>query len=132
MVSDGIVMVVLFQIIIVYLLLLTITFAVPKLQPLLYASLFFFVFFIVLTTVLFPFSQTLLTLFNTLPNPFVSLLIGSAVLYVIAEITASHIAEAGYASLAEIAHFSMKIAILFLWMDEVKKVVELLSAFITT
>lgn len=132
MVGDGIVMTILFQVIIVYLLLLLITFAVPKLQPLLYAALFFFMFFIVLTTVVFPFSQTFIKLFDVLPNPYTSLLIGSAIFYVFAEIMASHIAEAGYASLAEIAHFSVKIAILFLWMDEIKKVVELLAALITT
>lgn len=122
----------LFQVIIVYLLLLTMTFAVPKLQPLLYAALFFLTIFILFSTVLIPFSQTFLQLFDVLPNPFASLLIGSAVLYVTAEMIATHMKEAGYASLAEIAHVSVKIAILFLWMNEITKIIQLLSALIPT
>lgn len=132
MVGDGIVMTIIFQIIIVYLLLLTMTFAVPKLQPLLYAVFFFCTFFIVFTTVIIPFSKNLSKLFDVLPNPFVTLLIGSAMLYAMSELIASHIAEAGYESLAKISHISVKIAILFLWMNEIKKVIELLSALITT
>lgn len=132
MVGYGVVMTTLFQVIIVYLLLLTITFAVPKLKPLLYASLFFFVFLNVFSTVIRPFSQVFLQLFDVLPNPFTSLLIGSAILYVTAEIIATHIREAGYGSLAEIAHISVKIAILFLWMDEITKIIQLLSALIPT
>lgn len=132
MVGDGIVMTILFQITIVYLLLLTMTFAVPKLKPLLYTVFFFVTFFIVFTTVIFPFSRTLLTLFEILPNPFASLIIGSAILYTVSELFTTHIAESGYESLAAIAHLSVKIAILLLWMNEIQSVIELLSSLITT
>lgn len=132
MVSDGIVMTTLFQIVIVYLLLLLITFAVPKLQPLLYTALFFLVFFIVFTTVILPFSKSFLALFDALSNPFASLLLGSAIIYMISEVITGHISDAGYPSLAELAHFSMKITILMLWMNEIKEVIALLSTLITT
>lgn len=132
MVSDGIVMTTLFQIVIVYLLLLLITFAVPKLQPLLYTALFFLVFFIVFTTVILPFSKSFLALFDAFSNPFASLLLGSAIIYMISEVITGHISDAGYPSLAELAHFSMKITILMLWMNEIKEVIALLSTLITT
>lgn len=123
-------MVTLFQVIIVFLLLLLTTFAVPKLHPLLYTSMFFLLFFIILTTVIFPFVQTFSALFEAFPNPFVALLIGSAMLFFISETIADHIAEAGYASLAKVGHFAVKITIILLWMDEISIIIEQLSVFI--
>ena len=118
----------LLQIIAVYLLLLVIAFAVPKLQPLLYTSIFFMV---VLITVVFPFGRSYVQLFEVLPNPFVKLLIGSAILFFISELIAGHIEEAGYASLAKLSHFAVKITILLLWIDQTAELIEALSALIT-
>lgn len=132
MVSDGAVMTTLFQIVIVFLLLLLMTFAVPKLQPLLYTALFFFVFFVVFITVIRPFSERILELFNALSNPYASLLLGSAMVYMISEIITEHISDAGYPGLAEVAHFAMKITILMLWMNEIEKVIAILATLITT
>lgn len=130
MVSDVSVMTTLFQVIIVFLLLLITTFAVPKLHPLLYTTMFFILLFIVLTTVIFPFVSTFVTLFEAFPNPFVSLLIGSAILFFVSEIIADHLAEAGYESLAKVGHFAVKITILLLWMEEISAIIEQLSVFI--
>lgn len=130
MVSDVTVMTALFQVVIVFLLLLLTTFAVPKLQPLLYTTMFFLLLFIILTTVVFPFVGTFLTLFEVFPNPFVALLIGSAVLFFVSEIITDHIAEAGYESLAKVGHFAVKITILLLWMGEIGIIFEQLSVFI--
>ncbi|AOV07824.1 hypothetical protein [Sporosarcina ureilytica] len=124
-------MLTLFQVIVVFLLLLTISFVVPKLQPLLYTAVFFLVLTIILTTVVFPFGRTFLQQFEALPNPYVSLLIGSAILFFISELISSHIADAGYASLAKISHFSVKITILLLWMNQVAEVIDILSALIS-
>lgn len=121
----------LLQIIAVYLLLLIIAFAVPKLQPLLYTSTFFMVLFYLLITVIFPFGRTYVQLFEVLPNPFVKLLIGSAILFFISELIAGHIEEAGYASLAKLSHFAVKITILLLWIDQTAELIEALSALIT-
>lgn len=124
-------MVTLFQIIVVFLLLLTTAFAVPKLHPLLYTAIFFLLFFIMLTTVIFPFVRKFLALFEAFPNPFLTLLIGSAILYSISTFITHHIAEAGYASLAKMGHFAVKITILLLWMNEIQTIIEQLSALIT-
>lgn len=124
-------MVTLFQIIVVFLLLLTVSYAAPKLQPLLYTAVFFLVLTIILTTVVYPFGRTFLQLFEALPNPFVSLIIGSAILFFISELISSHIADAGYASLAKISHFAVKITILLLWMNQTAEVIDILSALIT-
>ncbi|MDS9471098.1 hypothetical protein [Sporosarcina pasteurii] len=124
-------MVTLFQVIVVFLLLLTISFVVPKLQPLLYTAVFFLVLTIILTTVVFPFGRTLLQQFEALPNPYVSLLVGSAILFYLSELISSHIADAGYASLAKISHFAVKITILLLWMNQAAEVIDILSALIT-
>lgn len=123
-------MITLFQIIIAFLLLLIISFAVPKLHPLLYTSIFFIILFIILTTIVFPFVTTFITLFEAFPNPFLSLLIGSAILLYMSTFITDHIAEAGYDSLAKLGHFSVKITILLLWMNEIKAMLEILSTFI--
>ena len=57
-------------------------------------------------------------LFEALPDPFAKLLIGSAILFYVSELIAKHIEEAGYGSLAAMAHFAVKIAILTLWINQ--------------
>ena len=57
MVVDVSLMLTLIQLIVVFLILLLISFAVPKLQPLLYASIFFYFLFHLLTTIVFPFGK---------------------------------------------------------------------------
>jgi hypothetical protein len=129
-VVDVSLMLTLVQSIVVFLLLLLISFTVPKLQPLLYASIFFYFLFQLLNTIVFPFGHYFVALFEPLPDPFAKLLIGSAILFLLSELIAKHIAEAGYGSLAAIAHFAVKIAILTLWMEQTSTLIDLLSKLI--
>ncbi|CAM3123680.1 hypothetical protein FITA111629_04990 [Filibacter tadaridae] len=124
-------MLTLLQTIVVFLILLLISFTVPKLQPLLYTAIFLLFFFYLLMTVIFPFSIQYVELFEPLPDPFARLLIGSAILYFISDIISKHIAEAGYGSLATISHFAVKITILTLWIQQTTELVEILSTLIT-
>ena len=124
-------MLTLIQLIVVFLILLLISFTVPKLQPLLYTSIFFYFLFHLLITIVFPFGKYFVALFDPLPDPFTKLLIGSAILFYVSELIAKHIEEAGYGSLAAIAHFAVKIAILTLWMQQTSTLIELLSRLIT-
>lgn len=127
--DDGL-MFTLLQIIVVFLLLLVIGFAVPKLQPLFYTTLFLMFFLYVLSTVVFPFSKAFLRLFEPLPDPFAKLLIGSAILFFISELIAEHIEEAGYRSFASMSRLVVKITILLLWMDQITQLVDILSSLI--
>ncbi|MFJ7933759.1 hypothetical protein [Sporosarcina sp. NPDC096371] len=124
-------MFILIQTIVVFLILLLIAFAVPKLQPLLYTSLFLFFLFYVLSTIVFPFGKKIANIFEALPDPFAKLLIGSAILFYVSELIAKHIEEAGYGSLAVLMHFAVKIAILTLWITQTTKLIEILSTLIT-
>lgn len=123
-------MLTLLQVIVVFLLLLLVSFAVPKLQPLLYTSVFFIVFLYLLTAVVFPFGKMYVGLFEALPGPFTKLLIGSAILFFISEIIAGHIEEAGYGSLAKLSHFAIKVVILTLWVDQTTELIDILSSLI--
>lgn len=129
-VDDGL-MFILIQTIVVFLILLLISFAVPKLQPLLYLSIFLFYLFYLLSTIVFPFGITFSNIFAVLPDPFAKLLIGSAILFFVSEVIAKHIAEAGYGSLAAMTHFAVKIAILSLWIKQTTTLIEILSTLIT-
>ncbi len=131
MVVDDNLMFILLQIVVVFLILLILSFTVPKLQPLLYVSIFFFFLYYLLSTIVFPFGKTFAKLFESLPDPFAQLLIGSAILFYVSELIAKHIAEAGYGSLAAMAHFAVKIAILSLWLQQTTVLIEILSALIT-
>jgi len=124
-------MLTLFQVFVVFLLLLLIAFAVPQMQPLLYTSIFIIVLLQFLTSVVFPFGRAYVTLFEPLPDPFAKLLIGSAILFFISEIISRHIEEAGYASLAMISHFGVKIAILMLWLNQTAALIDILSSLIS-
>jgi hypothetical protein len=124
-------MLTLIQLIVVFLILLLISFTVPKLQPLMYTSIFFYFLFHLLITIVFPFGKYFVALFEPLPDPFAKLLIGSAILFYVSELIAKHIEEAGYGSLAAVAHFAVKIAILTLWMQQTSVLIELLSKLIT-
>jgi len=123
-------MFILIQIFVVFLLLLLTAFAVPKLQPLLYTSLFLIVFLHLLTAVIIPFVKNYAQLFSVIPNSFATLLIGSAILFYISEIITEHIKEAGFGSLASLTHFAIKISILTLWIHETSHTIEILSALI--
>jgi len=124
-------MLTLFQVFVVFLLLLLIAFAVPQMQPLLYTSIFIIILLQFLTTVVFPFGKAYVTLFDSIPDPFAKLLIGSAILFFISEIISRHIEEAGYASLAMISHFGVKIAILMLWLNQTAALIDILSSLIS-
>lgn len=131
MVVDVSLMFILIQSIVVFLILLVISFAVPKLQPLLYTSIFFFYLLYLLSTIIFPFGKKFAKIFEALPDPFAKLLIGSAILFFVSEIIAKHMEEAGYGSLATLTHFSVKVAILSLWITQTTTLIEILSALIT-
>jgi len=124
-------MFILIQTIAVFLILLVISFAVPTLKPLLYVSIFLIYLLYLLSTVIFPFGKTLAAIFEALPDPFAKLLIGSAILFYVSELIAKHMAEAGYGSLAALTHFIVKIAILTLWINQITRLIEILSALIT-
>ncbi|MEK5070457.1 hypothetical protein [Sporosarcina sp. FSL K6-1508] len=124
-------MLTLVQSIVVFLILLLISFTVPKLQPLLYTSIFFYFLLHLLSTIVLPFGKYFVALFEPLPDPFPKLLIGSAILFYVSELIAKHIEEAGYGSLASVTHFTVKIAILTLWMQHTSTLIELLTALIT-
>lgn len=131
MVVDVGLMLTLIQIVVVFLILLITSFAVPKLQPLLYMSIFFFLLFHLLSTIVFPFGKMFVKLFGALPEPFAKLLIGSAILFYVSELIAKHIEEAGYGSLAAMSHFAVKIAILTLWIQQTTVLIDILSTLIT-
>lgn len=131
MVNNVSLMIILIQSIVVFLLLLVITFAVPKLQPLLYTTIFFFYLLYVLSTTIFPFGRKLVKVFEALPDPFGKLLIGSAILFFVSELITKHMDEAGYGSLASLTHFTVKIAILTLWITQTTTLIEILSTLIT-
>ena len=132
MAVDGSLMFTLFQIIVVFLDFLTyLHLQCPNCNH--YCtrrfSLSFFLY--LLTTVVFPFGRTYVNLFDSLPEPFAKLLIGSAILFYVSELISQHIEEAGYASLASMSHFAVKIAILTLWIDQTAELIDVLSSLIT-
>lgn len=123
-------MIILFQVLLIYLVLLTTSFAVPNLQPLLYTVMFLLLLFILFKVVLLPFTTTFLTVFEAFPNPFMTLLVGSVLLFYMSSIITDHIAESGYASLAKIGHFAVKVSILLVWLHEIGEMMTFLSTFI--
>ncbi|MFS0575154.1 hypothetical protein AB1K83_05945 [Sporosarcina sp. 179-K 3D1 HS] len=131
MVDDVGLMAILFQVIVVFLILLLLSFAVPKLHPLLYTVIFFFFLFQVLLFIIIPFGKTYVQLFQPLPDPFAKLLIGSAILFFLSQLIANHIEEAGYRSLAALSHFVIKIAILSLWIPQTTTLIEILTSLIS-
>lgn len=70
-------------------------------------------------------------LFDAVPDPFVKLLIGSAILFYVSELISQHFIEAGYSSIASMSHFAVKIAILTLWIDQTTALINALSTLIT-
>lgn len=131
MAIDGIVVGSIAQILIVYLLLLLLAFAVPKLQPIFYALLFFYTLAQVIVLVVKPFTDRFLHIFSAVPDPFAKLLIGSAIFYYIGEVIALQIQQAGYEALAEISRLCVKITILSIWLSQIAEVLKLITSFIT-
>lgn len=126
----GNVMALLFQLLAVFLLLLIIRFAVPQLHPILYSAIYLFVFAYVTLTVLVPFIKKLSELFQDIPQPYGRLLLVSALLFFISEAITHHLSESGYTSLANLALFVMKIAILTLWLPELMNLIQTLTTLI--
>lgn len=122
-------MVVLFQLFVVYVVLLLLSFAVPSLHPILYTTLFFMVAVYVLYTVFVPFARTLLTLVEKLPAP-TTLLVVSAGMYYMAELLALQMKDEGYTAIAQLFQTIMKIVILTLWLPSVSQVIETIYALI--
>ncbi|MCM3637437.1 hypothetical protein M3152_06855 [Sporosarcina luteola] len=126
----GILMVTLFQLVVIYLLLLIVSFASKSLQPIIYAAIFFFFLSYVGITIIIPFGKTFMDLFEPLPGSYAKLLIGSVFLFYFSEMIVKHVAEAGYESIAEIATLAIKIAILSLWLPQLSMLLTTLSKFI--
>ncbi|WP_262173322.1 SpoIIIAC/SpoIIIAD family protein [Saccharococcus sp. Marseille-Q5394] len=126
----GILMVTLFQLVVIYLLLLIVSFASKSLQPIIYAAIFFFFLSYVGITIIIPFGKTFMDLFEPLPGSYAKLLIGSVFLFYFSEMIVKHVAEAGYESIAEIATLAIKIAILSLWLPQLSMLLNTLSKFI--
>lgn len=131
MALSGNVMGLLFQLLAVFLLLLLIRFAVPQLHPILYSALFLFVLAYVMMTVLIPFIKKLSDIFHGVPEPYGRLLLISAFLFFISESITQHLSESGYPSLANLAQFVVKIAILSFWLPELVNLIQTLTALIT-
>lgn len=123
-------MVTLFQLIVIYLLLLTVSFVTKSLQPIIYAAIFFIFLSYIGVTVIVPFGKTFLELFDPMPGPYAKLLIGSVLLFYFSEIIVKHVSDAGYDSIAKVAHFAIKIVILSLWLPQLSALIESLSKFI--
>lgn len=113
-------MAVLFQLFAVYLLLLLLTFAVPQLQPVLYAALLLLTAVYVLFTVLVPFAKSLLALMGKMP-PEATLLIASAGLYYMAELFQQLMKEQGFDAFGNLFMTVMKIVILTLWLPSISR-----------
>ncbi|GEN84213.1 hypothetical protein SLU01_25250 [Sporosarcina luteola] len=126
----GILMVTLFQLIVIYLLLLIVSFVSSSLRPIIYAAIFFFFLSYVGMTIILPFGKTFMQLFAPLPDPYAKLLIGSVFLFYFSEVIVKHVSEAGYESIATIAHLAVKIAILSLWLPQISALIDTLSKFI--
>ena len=71
-----------------------------------------------LTTIIFRLEGLIVRLFESLPSPFVKLLIGSAILFFVSEIISEHIEEAGYVRSPQCPILAVKITILLLWIDQ--------------
>lgn len=119
-----------FQLIVVYLLLLIVTFASKSLQPIIYAALFFIFLSYVSMTIILPFGRTLIDLFAPLPGSYTKMIIGSVFLFYLSELIVKHISEAGYGSIAAIAQIAVKIAILMIWLPQFSQLIETLSRLI--
>lgn len=123
-------MLTLFHLIVIYLVLLLISFASKNLHPMLYAAVFFFFLAYMTVTIVIPFGKTFMQLFATFPKPYPQLLIGSVFLFYLSEMIAGHIAEAGYGSIAAVARLAIKIAILSLWLPQLSEMIDALSKLI--
>ncbi len=123
-------MAVIFQLFIVYLLLLLLSFAAPALHPILYTTLFLMVAVYVLFTVLVPFAKSLLLLVEKLPAPYTTLLVVSAGLYYMAEILALQMKDEGYGALSQLFQTVMKIVIITLWFPSIKQLIETIHSLI--
>lgn len=126
----GNLMATIFQLVVIYLLLLLVSFASKSLQPIIYAALFFIFLSYVTMMIILPFGRTFMQLFEPLPNPYAKLLIGSVFLYYFSQLIIKHVSEAGYESIASIAQFAIKIAILSLWLPQLSLLIDTLSRLI--
>ncbi|PIC80979.1 hypothetical protein CSV75_04155 [Sporosarcina sp. P18a] len=123
-------MAILFQLFVVYLLLLLLSFAAPALHPILYTTLFLLVTVYVLFTVLVPFGSTLLALTEKLPSPYATLLVVSAGLYYVAEVLSLQMKDEGYGAFGQLFQTSMKVVIMTLWLPYITQLIETIHAFI--
>ncbi|WOV88877.1 SpoIIIAC/SpoIIIAD family protein [Sporosarcina oncorhynchi] len=130
MAVTGHLMATIFQLIVVYLLLLLVTFASKSLQPIIYAALFFIFLSYVSVLLIIPFGSTLIDMFAPLPSPYVKLIIGSVFLFYVSELIVNHISEAGYGSISAIAQIAVKIAVITLWLPHLSQMIETLSRLI--
>lgn len=130
MAISGILMATVFQLIVIYILLLVVTFASKSLQPIIYAALFFIFLSYVSMMIIIPFGRTLIDLFEPLPGPFAKLIIGSVFLFYFSELIINHISEAGYGSIGAIAKVAVKIAILMMWLPHFSQIIGTLSRLI--
>ena len=123
-------MAVIFQLFIVYILLLLLSFAAPALHPILYTTLFLLTAVYVLFTFLVPFATSVLSLVEKVPVPYTTLLVVSAGLYYIGELLALQMKDEGYGAFARLFQTVMKIVILTLWFPSIKQLIETIHALI--
>ncbi|PIC84811.1 stage III sporulation AC/AD family protein [Sporosarcina sp. P1] len=123
-------MAILFQLFVVYLLLLLLSFAAPALRPILHTALFLLVTVYVLFTVLVPFGSTLLELTKKLPSPYATLLVVSAGLYYVAEVLSLQMKDEGYGAFGQLFQTGMKVVIMTLWLPYITQLIETIHTFI--
>lgn len=131
MVGDERIMMIIFQALVIFLLLLLLRFAVPMLHPILSTAIYLFFLFYLIQTMIFPFLSRLTHLFAKLPNPYVQLLMGSAFFYLLTDWVKSLMDEAGYIALGKITQFGGKIIIISLWLQPISQIIESLSKLIS-
>lgn len=121
-------MAVLFQLFVVYMLLLLLSFAAPALHPILHTALFLMVTVYVLFGVLIPFAKTLLSLTDS--SPYATLLVVSAGMYYVAELLSLQMKDEGYGAFGQLFETGMKVVIMTLWLPYIKQLLETIHAFI--
>lgn len=123
-------LIVVFQLFVVYLLLLLLSFAVPRMHPILYTSLFLFTVISVLFTVFVPFGKMLIHLFQRPSMPFAALLVASAGIYYVSEVLAMQMQDAGYHAFAQLFQTVVKLCILSLWFPMIRQLFETIEPLI--
>lgn len=123
----GDVMAIFFQLIICFVLLLFTELTTPKMQSIIGLSTYFFIFFVIFKTLLIPFMQQFLMVFQPFMHPLFVLTIESAMYFLIATVICDQFEQAGYTSFGKLTMLTVKIMILSLWLVELRDLIQALA-----